>query len=321
MDGLAAGDVADALWKRKTLVKTWSMRGTLHLLPAGDLPLYCAALTAFQMYPGRADSAWLAYHGLTQAQLDAIMETVPEVLDGRTLTRRELAEGLVDRIGEAVRGPLLSGWGSVLKPAARRGLLCFGPSQGQEVTFVRPDQWLGRFQPMQREAALVELVRRYLRTHGPATGQDFSRWAGLRRIPAQAWTELGPELVTVDVDGRPAVALASSLEELDGARLEHRVRMLGSFDVFLLAHQDRSQIVGGARKARVYRTAGWVSPVVVVDGRVEAIWSHRRQGRRLIVSVEAFGPIAAGVRSEIEGEVASLGRFLGGDLELEYAPV
>jgi hypothetical protein len=318
VEDLEPGEVADALWKRKTLVKTWAMRGTLHYLPAQDLPVYSAALTTFRMYPGHADAAWLAFHGLTQAQLDSITDSIPEILDGRCLTRRELAESLVAKVGEGVRKPLLSGWGAVLKPAARRGLLCFGPSQGQEVTFVRPDQWLeGGFRPMDRDPALLELLRRYLRTHGPATRQDFNRWAGLRQTPG-TWSELAPELVTVDVGGRPALALADSIDALSQARLEHPVRLLANFDVYMLAHADRSYIVADGHKAKVYRTAGWVSQVVLVEGRAEAVWSHKRQSERLQVTVEPFAPLPKQVKEGVEEEAESLGRFLGAEPEVDF---
>jgi hypothetical protein len=274
------------------------------------------------MYPGHADAAWLAYHGLTQEQLDSITDSVPEVLDGRCLTRRELAESLVAKVGEGVRKSLLSGWGAVLKPAARRGLLCFGPSQGQEVTFVRPDQWLnGGFQPVDRDPALVELLRRYLGTHGPATRQDFNRWAGLRQIPSATWSELAPELATVDVGGRPALALAASLDEMSRTELEHPVRLLPNFDVYMLAHADRSYIVPDVQKARVYRTAGWVSQVVLIDGRAEAVWTHKRQGGKLQVTVEPFAPLSERVKEGVAEEVASLGRFLAAEPEVAFRTV
>jgi hypothetical protein len=139
VDGLERDDVRHALEEARSLVKTWAMRGTLHLLPADDLPLYVAVLGA------RWDSvpdSWLRGHGVTRAQFEAIVEHVPRALDGRPRTREQLADRVAQAAGPEIRELLLSGWGALLKPSAHRGELCFGPNRGRNVTFVRPDRWL-----------------------------------------------------------------------------------------------------------------------------------------------------------------------------------
>src|SRR5437867_561300 len=77
------------------------------------------------------------------APAEALLEAIGEALDGRCLTREELAQQVAHRIGSWVREPLSSTWGVLLGPAAYTGRLCFGPSRGSKVTFVRADQWAG----------------------------------------------------------------------------------------------------------------------------------------------------------------------------------
>lgn len=189
---LRAADVLHALWNERTLAKTWAMRGTLHLLPAEDVSLYIAARGTGQYRKPH----WLKYHGLTEHDLDALIDAVATVLDGQCLTRRELAAGVAGRVEARVRSTLQSSWGEFLKPAAFAGVLCFGPSRGREVTFVRPDQWLASWRPWPKDQARSEVLRRYLHAHGPSTRDDFAWWLGIQPATARSpWESIREELV------------------------------------------------------------------------------------------------------------------------------
>jgi hypothetical protein len=61
---------------------------------------------------------------------------------------------------------MLSGWAEMLEPAAFAGALIAGPPEGQNVTFVRPDQWLAAWAVPSAEDAWRQIVRRYLRAYG-----------------------------------------------------------------------------------------------------------------------------------------------------------
>ena len=119
--------VQRALWEDRTLVKTWAMRGTLHLLAAGDLALWQAALSTSRRYLNGA--LWKKYFGITLDDLDRLTDAVGIALDGRVMTREELAQEVGRIAGSAAFGAKLaqSSWGTVLKPAAFTGRLCFGP--------------------------------------------------------------------------------------------------------------------------------------------------------------------------------------------------
>src|SRR5215213_1831950 len=169
-EGATPEDVRAALWETRDLVKTWCMRGTLHLLPAADLPLYVAALRTRDNF---LSAAWLKYLQLT---VEAMVAAVGDALDGRCLTREELADEVALRTSPHLRDHFLSGWGSLLKPAAYRGMLCSGPNRGRNVTFVRPDQWVTGWREIASDEALAEIARRYLAAYGPATHVDFAQW-------------------------------------------------------------------------------------------------------------------------------------------------
>jgi len=205
-----------------------------------------------------------------------------------------------------------SGWGMILKPVARRGLLCFGPSRGQSVTFVRPEQWLSAWREVDPDLALVEVARRYLKAYGPATKEDFARWWGnWPGVGKAAWAGLGGELVPVAIEGWRADLLASDVEWIRKQPPAASVQLLPAFDPYVMGHSSRDHLVEAANLSKVSRTAGWISPVVLVDGRVAATWSHAAVRGTLRVSVEPFRRVTAKTKAEVRRRADSIAGALG----------
>ena len=320
--GLERDAVSRALWEERSLVKTWAMRGTLHLLPAEELGLWVAAQGGLK--PRHEVGSWLRHHGLEREQAEAMLAAIPAALDGRQLTREELASEVARITSIAgLDGKLRGGFGDLLKPAAFRGDLCFAPSDGRNVRFARPDQWLGEWDPVGVDEAALEVTRRYLAAYGPANREALARWFGMPS-PALAgrWLKgLGDEAAAVEVDGEELVMLAADVEEAATAEPTGSVRLLPAFDHYVVAApRDRDAVVAGDQRARVYRPQGWLSPVLLVDGRMEGVWSHERKGERLVVELEPFGRLPRAVRAGAEAEAAALAEFLGGELQVSFAP-
>ncbi len=315
---LSPSDVQDALWRDRALVKTWAMRGTLHLLAAREFPLYVAALSTFKHY---RRPSWLKYHGVTLAELDTIIEAVRTTLAGSGTTREQLADAIAERAHEPkLRELLRSGWGALLKPAAFQGYLCFGPSQGQQVTFVRPDQWIGAWHPVEPEQALQEIARRYLAAYGPATVDDFARWWGMEPSDAKRlFRSLADDVEAVDVEGWKASMLAVAIEQMQVLQAPRSVRLLPHFDPYVVALARQCQyLLPAEHKGRVYRPQGWISPVVLVDGRMAGVWDYDRQRSQIVVNVDMFAPPTDEVRQDIAAEAQRLGSFLGADVQVVY---
>jgi hypothetical protein len=98
------------------------------------------------------------------------------------------------------------------------------------------------------------------------------------------------------------------------------VRLLPAFDRYVVAApRDRDAVLPAAERARVYRPQGWLSPVLLIDGRMAGVWSHERKGDRLVVQVEPFARLTRAVRAGVEAEAEALAGFLGGELELGFA--
>jgi hypothetical protein len=302
-------DVRDALWKHKTLVKTWLMRGTLHIVPSKDLPLFTAALSAYGM---RNTNAWLRWMQITEPELTDLIDAIGGALDGQALTREELIAKVGKGRSERVQAALKSGWGGVLKPVARQGLLCFGPSRGQSVTFVRPEKWLGAWREIDPDAALTELARRYLQAYGPATKNDFTRWWGTwPGVGNTAWAGLAGDVELVSIDGQRAHMLALDVERIKKQPGGGSVQLLPPFDPYVMGHSSRNHIVEAANESKVSRVAGWISAVVLVDGRVAATWTHETAKDTLRVTIAPFKRLSSKTAAQVRARAESLAETLG----------
>jgi uncharacterized protein YcaQ len=307
---LTPPDVERALWPECALVKTWCLRGTVHLLPAQELPVYAGAVQRSAL---QATQRWMARSGVGPDEMAIMTKAIAEALASGPLTRRLLAERVVAMLGVQARPWVEHSWGGVVKQACLQGLLCFGPNRGQEITFVRRDQWLPNLDDLPVEEAETALLRRYLQSYGPATLPDFAAWTGMLVsdvLPVRQW--LGDEVAEVDIEGKRALLLRQDLAAIQAMSADDQtVRLLPSFDAYLLGYRDKGHLVDEAHYKLVYRKAGWLSPVLLVGGRVAGIWSQARRGRRLCVTVQPFAALPGAVREQIAAETADLGRFLG----------
>ena len=173
VDGMKTDDVRNALWRDRTLIKTWMVRGTLHLLPAPDFPLWQAALSTYDHY---RKPYWLKNFGVTHQQIDLMIAAIAEALDGTMLTRNEIAARVSEITGSAELGEKLQeSWGVLLKPATYLGHVCFAPSRGQNVRFIRriPGYTTTRALILTRHSATTQ---RYFALNGPATAEDFGHF-------------------------------------------------------------------------------------------------------------------------------------------------
>ena len=326
VEELDRGAVRRALWEDRTLVKSWAMRGTLHLLPASELPLWHAALGTSRRYLKPA--SWQKYFGLTIEDLDRLTEAVAAALDGRVMTREELGREVGRLTGSAAFAAKLveSTWGTMLRPAAFAGHLCFGPSLGQRVRFTRPDTWLAAAghtpgPPADPQAATAAVTRRFLAVHGPATYQDLARWwSGGGVSTARQWiAALGEEAAAVELEGAPAWMLAAHAREVRELPPGRSVRLLPAFDQYVVAASCHAgRLLRGDFRGRVYRPQGWLSPVLLVNGRMEGTWRHEIKGSRVEVAIEPFVKAPVWVRRAAGQEAERLAAFLGGTLRLAW---
>ncbi len=319
MHDLTRADIHSALWKSRTLVKTSCMRGTLHLLPATDFPIY---ITALKSSRARQTLQIMSRYGVTQKEARGVVEAVVEALRVGPMTRRKLTERILSLkiLGKKAKAWFERSWWGVVRQAVVEGLICYGPGRGQEVTLVRVDQWLPEQREISESDARQILLRRYLRTYGPATLQDFSKWTGCSMPEVRAvWELLKEELAGIYTEGKKGFILREDYDELTKSYLGGQiVRLLPTFDPYMLGHADKNELVASSYYKRVYRKAGWISPVVLLSGRVAGTWSYAGRGKRLSLNIAPLENFSKTIRTKIEEEAASLGRFLQTLVEIRF---
>lgn len=317
---ITATTIERALWQDRKLVKVWCMRGTLHLLSARELPLYVAALKPSRL---RFEQTWMARHDVNEHAIEAMADAIVAALNNGPLTRRQLSDALLPRLQKQapqVQRLIEHGWGGLGKYPCLRGDICLGPNRGQETTFIRRDNWLGTWEDIPHETAVPSLLRRYLQAYGPATVQDFAFWAGMPVKEARhAWLGLGDEIRAVSLAESTAGILERDLPDLLHAELaDESVHLLPNFDVYLLGHRNKVHLVDDANYKRIFRAAGWISPVLLIDGRIAGVWSQQKKGKRLLIQLEPFGKLTRRQRRAFESSAANLAVFLQATHELAF---
>lgn len=214
--GATRAEVWRALWEERSLVKTFGPRGTVHLLPTAELPMWTGALSALpSSVPTHPEPV-----RFTAEQADEIIAAIGAVLAEAELTVDELTEAIGDRVGAWAVERTMDAfqdkwprWRQLTSTAAHRGVLCFGPNRGRNVTYTNPHRWLPGFRAEDGDAALRRLVKRYLYAYGPATQQHFAKWLSISpRHAAALFGELAGELECVELDGEPGWVIAGDVE-------------------------------------------------------------------------------------------------------------
>ncbi len=269
--GITQQDVRDALWRDRTLVKAWTLRGTLHLHPAGELALWLTARRALSSKPKALD-AWPDPKGVVHPPVSAdelveIQAAVWDAFDGRALLRDELATEVVRRVGKKHEGRLRSGF------AFFTDQLVQGPPQGK---------W----------------------AYGPARPADFRTWFG--DVPFDL-----VDVEEVDVEGHRAYVLAGDTEFPDAHKTvrllpEYDVYVMGFRErEHLVPARVREQVAVHGR-GRYEGPAG--VRFLLVDGVTAGLWERKKLAKRIELTV---APVRRFRRTDLEREVERYGAFLG----------
>ena len=316
---ITRAEIESALWTTRTLVKTSLMRQTLHLIPADELPLYIAALKSSRV----ADALRvMARFGIDREEGEGITSLIMEALSFGALSRPSIADAVRPKVSKRVRTWMENSWSMIRIPVAE-GLVCYGSGESNEVAFIRVDSWLPHLKPASISATEAQsaLLRKYLRAYGPATLADFCHWSGIPMQevrPLRALLE--PELAEILGNKKSLLLLREDVTALRGARkTKPCIRLLPNFDSYLLAHREKDHLLSAKHYKLVYRNQGWISPVVLIEGEIAGVWSHKLHNKRLHVEIKPFARLDKGARAGVEDEAEELAGFFGSSLELKFA--
>ncbi|MDH2444618.1 winged helix DNA-binding domain-containing protein [Amnibacterium sp. CER49] len=256
----------EAAFASGRVVRTWTMRGTLHAIAVEDAP-WLLALTGERTLASTATMR--RREGVTDDDLRRA-RTVAESLDDAGLRRPELLE--------AFRAAGVDPGGSrgyhVILALAAQGVLQVGAREDGQYRMHR-----GRgLEPLERDAALARLAIRYATGHGPVTDRDLAWWAAIPVTWARrAFAAAGDALEAVDVAGTPAWQVKGAEPAAPGS-----VLALPSFDELVIGYAERDAVLGAhPLAALVPDRNGRLRPFVAVDGRLVAAWDARAEPPRV----------------------------------------
>ena len=266
------------------IVRTWPMRGTLHFVPPEDAK-WMLKLSASRILA--RDARRLKQLALDEAIMERCKEIFFDALKGnKRLSRPEMMQ-LLEKAGISTRNQ--RGY-HILWYVSQSGLICPGPMQDKQQTFVLLDEWVPDSRELSREESLAELAGRYFASHGPATVHDFAWWAGLTVTEARTGLEAAmPGLISETIDGKEYWTTGDAPGDIgrDGSR----VHLLPAFDEYLLGYKDRAAVLDVEDTLKVIPGKNGVFlPTIVVGGRVVGTWKRKLKKNSIDITLNRFTP-------------------------------
>ena len=309
-----------SLYEDRSLVRSWFMRDTVHIIPSKRFALFRRALEKGLMTEW---NRWTIKTGRKESQ-DAWEPLYPQVLDALDdgpLTLKQILEK-VGWSGADAQGRLHR----LIREMSLRGLICNARSSGPwyhntEHTLSRVDRWLPRadLHSISEEEASSSLTKMYLKTYGPASISDFAYWTGMRVQEARPiFDAISDSLVEVSIANRKGelLILEEDLEALldaeDGPRW---ARLLPEFDALIMGHKDKTRFLDPTVKSSVFLPLADVAATIMVDGRVEGVWKMRKEKKSWRLEFSPFKELKEEERELVGEEVEGLREFTGFEIE------
>jgi hypothetical protein len=300
----------EAAIKARLITRSWPMRGTLHLMATQDVRWMCRLLNDRMVVTHRRV---FEAEGLTDDVVDRARSVLVEALDGGAALSRPAVVALL-----AANGVDSSGQKAyhLVGRFCQEGLLCQGPAEGRQPTFVLIDEWVPWSWEPDREEAMAALATRYVASHGPVTERDLAGWCNQNLTFAREAVALaGDAIATETIGGQAYLVAADRSEPARGTP----VRLLPGFDEYVLGYKDRSALMTAEEELLVVPGKnGMFLGTVLVGGLVVGTWNRKTSAKRTVVAVTPFGALSATRRREIERAAARYGHHLGSEASVVF---
>ncbi len=297
----------------RTIVRTWVMRCTVHIVPSKNLEMFLSAIGP------EWTNLWSRVKretekNLTQEDLRKARRAIKAAFKKRPMTRKELKVALNNKSVDKVVSVI--GWEATLRHLVYWGDIVHGETRGRESVLHATQEWIGRELRMYESDKTCEaLLDTYLRTLGPASPQDFAHWTGLRAQTCNnAFNKLSERLVEIRTHNtkKSLYLRRIDLRELEKAEISaSHLKMISKFDPILLGHKDRSRLLDKKHHHKIFGLLADVNAAILLGGRVAGIWAHKRQGKTLRIDVKPFLRLSSLINKEIREQASDLALFLG----------
>ena len=311
--------LTEALHVKKTLVKVWCMRGTLHIIPAEDLPIYHQALSKsiledYHNFLKRVGSF------ISEDRKRILQKEILDILEEQPLTKRELMSKLKIQLASARDAKITLS--RTLREMAYMGLVVHAESLGnwyhfKEYKFAKLDRWLPTIDlnSIDELAAKRQLLLKYLSHYGPASVQDFAYWTGYKVADAQhIFEDVTDKLAEVSVEGKKGKfwLLKEDLEVFNKLDMKEKLplHLLPNFDPLIMGHKDKSHIMKSEYRKKVFLALGDVAATLLIDGYVRGTWHYKKGKNKLVVTISPFEKLETANVEKIHSKIEGLSNFM-----------
>jgi len=318
--GLETDFIPKALYEDRSLVKLWVMRNTVHVIPSKRLPIYHKALGQSLMHEW---NRWTMKTGTKESAMswEPSYVKVLNALEHGPMTIKQLQ----DALGWNDRESRIS-LSRLVREMSLRGILCHAEPSGpwhhtKRYRFTRIDKWLPDIDKdsVSKNEALTSLVRSYLKAYGPASISDFAYWSGMKVGEAKpAFDNLSDSLVKVAVPehgGKLLILEEDAPALLEAGERPAPTRLLPCFDALIMGHKDKSRFIEPSVMNRVFLPLADVAATILVDGRVQGVWTMRKMKKAWRLELSLFSMLSENQINAVEAEVELVRSFTGFDIE------
>jgi len=301
LPGTNGADIEKAI-ARRTIVRTWALRGTLHILAAQDLRWILALIRPSVIPRHGPYNRRLGLDDTIFAHSQAVMEKALQ--GGKLLTRKELAAVLEENKIPTQELRL----NFLLYRAALDGVICFGPLRGKQETITLLEEWLPHYPEKSREESLAELAIRYFSSHGPATVKDFAWWSGLTATDGKAAFELVKnQLTSTDENGN---TYWQGHDNPPATDFSSAVFLAPDYDEYLVGYADRQALLHPKIQTKVDLTFGLLSPTILIDGLIAGDWKRTFDKRNVVITCRPYYALNANESEKVETAANRFADFL-----------
>jgi DNA glycosylase AlkZ-like len=305
--GITAGDVGRA-FDEGLILRTHVMRPTWHFVAPADIR-WLLALTGPRL--NLVCSHYSRRAGLDESIFARSRKTIERALrGGRDLTRAEIALAL-RRVGIDVKGTDLA---FVVMRLEIDAVICSGARRGKQFTYALIDERVPATRTLTRDEALVELTRRYLTSHGPATVRDYAWWSGLTVRDARAGIDMVRPAAEKTVIGDLTYWFVPSTER--ALLRSPTVHFLPNYDEYLIAYKDRGTVRDEASAALASR--GEFAHLLLIDGRIRGTWKRSLGPRGSAIDVRLLRPLSRHETRVTAAEAERFGAFVNAPVTLNF---
>jgi hypothetical protein len=300
-------NVKEAREDERSIILTWAMRGTMHLVSRFDYHWLNSLFAPVFLHASKRRYAELMLDAET---LDKANELINQMLDENgPMTRPEIAKALASH-NIPVAGQAIA---HIVGYAALKGSICFGPERDGVLTYVLVHNWLKPEVTYLPRKPILELARRYLIAYAPAKPKDFSVWSGLSMKDAKlAFADLSSELNEVEVLGETCWVL--KLQEIEKCE---SLRLLPRYDNYWLGYESRELLVDDEYSREIHPGGGLIHPAMAINGEGKGSWRMEQKHGKFKLKLKPFGTLDSSYVPQIEAEVEDIGRFLNQTIQME----